>query len=88
MSYPVIAVHAVICTPEGEKKQVQVPPGQKFSVSSKEEYEYLKSVGAVKDDETSKKAAAKDDETSKKAATGTADPKKSGKHGASDNVIG
>ncbi len=58
MSYPVIAIHAVVCTPEGEKKQVQVAPGKKFSVTSKEEYEYLKSVGAVKDDESAKKAPA------------------------------
>lgn len=78
MSYPVIAVHAVVCTPAGEKKQVQVPPNSKFSISGKEEYEYLKSVGAVKDDESAKKAAAADTKKS-------ADSKKSG---GSDDVVG
>ena len=68
MSYPVIAVHAIIRVPDGEKKQVQVAPGAKFKIGEKAEYEQLKAAGAIKDDAAAEKASADKPVTDKPAA--------------------
>lgn len=79
MSKTVIAVHAVIHVPEGEKSQKSVAPGTKFKISD-DDYASLKPLGAIKDVE----APAKSDVEAPKVET---KPTKAAKP-AVDDVVG